>query len=286
MSNALEIQSLIAGYRSTLAVRDVSMHVELGTIHGIVGPNGSGKSSLIKAALGLLPGTQGEAKFFGKRFDEVRKDVGYMPQVASVDWDFPVSVHDVVLMGTYPRLGWFRRPSRAEHERADQALATVGLAELAHRHIAQLSGGQKQRVFLARLLAQDARLLIMDEPFAGVDVASEAVIIRILREEAARGRTVVIVHHDLSSVSEFCTHATLLCEGSLVATGAVDDVLTQENIALAYHIAPTLLGPDRAGAERGEAGHDAPAHRSGHSTREETLRAGSQPLAAKAGAAR
>ncbi|MDP9805978.1 manganese/zinc/iron transport system ATP- binding protein [Trueperella bonasi] len=233
---ALATRDLTAGYRNTIAVKSVTMEVGQGHIHAIVGPNGSGKSSLIKAVLGLLSGTKGTALFFGGSYAEHRKSVGYMPQAAAVDWDFPITVKEVTLMGTYPRLGWFRRPRPRDLERAREALAQVGLSELAGRHISQLSGGQKQRVFLSRLLAQDAKLLIMDEPFAGVDAASESVIINILKEEAARGCTVVIVHHDLAQVAEFCTHATLLREGEVISTGPVGEALTSEAIAEAFQI--------------------------------------------------
>lgn len=164
-----------------------------------------------------------------------------MPQTASVEWDFPIKVKDVVLMGTFPRLGWVRRPGRTERKAAASAMERVGLTDVADRHISALSGGQKQRVFVARTLAQGSDLLMMDEPFAGVDIASESVIRSVLQDVATQGKTVMIVHHDISSIGGFCDQATLLSAGSVQATGDIDDVLSPEHLANAYGIAPEML---------------------------------------------
>ncbi|MDY5152469.1 manganese/zinc/iron transport system ATP-binding protein [Actinobaculum suis] len=238
----LSVRDLSAGYQRTLALDSVSVTVSPQTIHAIVGPNGSGKSTLLKASLGLLAGTTGSAKFFGEPLDKVRPRVAYMPQTADVDWDFPIVVNDVVLMGTYPKLGWMRRPGRKQRALAKQAMEKVGLEKLGRRHISQLSGGQKQRVFVARLLAQEADLLLMDEPFAGIDKASEALIIDVLRAEVANGKTVIIVHHDLNNLASFCTHATLLSGGHVVESGDVKKVLAPQALTAAYGISSDLLG--------------------------------------------
>lgn len=237
----LKMRGVSAGYQQTMALVDATLDVEAGSVHAIIGPNGSGKSTLLKAALGLLPGATGTVTFFGKPLERARRRVAYMPQTASVEWDFPIKVEDVVLMGTYPRLGWVRRPGRTERKAAASAMERVGLTDVADRHISALSGGQKQRVFVARTLAQGSDLLMMDEPFAGVDIASESVIRSVLQDVATQGKTVMIVHHDISSIGGFCDRATLLSAGSVQATGAIDDVLSPEHLANAYGIAPEML---------------------------------------------
>ena len=179
---ALVVDDLTVAYDSKPAIWDVDMEVPEGVLMAIVGPNGAGKSTLIKAALDLIPRSAGTVRFYGKPYSEARKFVGYVPQRGSVDWDFPTSVIDVVTMGLYGKLGWFRRPGRKEHELAMHALEQVGLQDLAERQISQLSGGQQQRTFLARALVQDARIYFMDEPFAAVDAVTERAIVTILRE--------------------------------------------------------------------------------------------------------
>ena len=185
----------------------------------IVGPNGAGKSTLIKAVLGLVPLASGRVEVFGQPVAQVRKRIGYVPQRESVDWDFPVSVLDVVLMGTYGRLGWFRRPGKAERDWARECLAKVGLADYERQQIGQLSGGQQQRVFLARALAQQADIYFMDEPMAGVDAATERIDLSAARRTAqAEGKTVIVVHHDLRTVPQYFDHVVLL-NMRLVAAG-------------------------------------------------------------------
>ena len=241
MTYPLQTINLSAGYQRTLALQAANISVNPRSIHAIVGPNGSGKSTLLKASLGLLPGSTGQALFFGENLEKVRTRVAYMPQAASVDWDFPIKVQDVELLGTYSKLHWGRRPGKAEREIAAQAMERVGLTEVAHRHISQLSGGQKQHVFVARLLAQDAELLLMDEPFAGIDIASEAVITQVLKTEVERGKTVVLVHHDLSNLASFCDNASLLSGGNVVASGSTNEVLNPEILSAAYGINSALL---------------------------------------------
>lgn len=199
----------------------------------IIGPNGAGKSTLIKAALGLAPISSGSIRVFGQPYAAARLRVGYVPQRASADWDFPTSALDVVTMGCYGRLGWFRRPGRAERERALRCLEHLGMAAYASRQISQLSGGQQQRVFLARALAQDADLYIMDEPFVGVDAVTEKAIIGLLQELRGQGKTVVCVHHDLDSAPEYFDWVALM-NVRMVASGPFQEVFTRENLARAY----------------------------------------------------
>ncbi|MDR6939132.1 metal ABC transporter ATP-binding protein [Arcanobacterium hippocoleae] len=230
------VKELSAAYRDRLALSQVSFTVPKGEIMAILGPNGAGKSTLIKAMLELIPRVSGEAEFFGKNIGKVRKKVAYMPQSASIDWDFPARVKDVVLMGTYARLGWLRRPGKAEHDTAQAAMEHLEIADLANRQISELSGGQKQRTFVARALAAKSDLLVMDEPFAGVDMKSEQTILHALRSLAESGKTVLLVHHDLATVRDFCSSVVLLREGQLVAAGSLATAFTSENISRAYGI--------------------------------------------------
>ncbi|NLA56796.1 MAG: metal ABC transporter ATP-binding protein [Corynebacterium humireducens] len=236
-SVAAAARGITVAYHSTPVLRDISLTVPVGVVMGVVGPNGSGKSTLLKAMLGLVPPASGDALFFGRPLAQVRQQVGYMPQHTSVDWDFPTTVADVVLMGTYGRLGWLRRPGRAEKQAAARAMEATRVTDLADRQIGQLSGGQRQRVFLARTLAQEPDLFIMDEPFQGVDAFSQQAIVDVLHDLRAQGRTVILVHHDLSTVADYCDHVTLLggdARPGVVASGEVSTHFTHENIAAAY----------------------------------------------------
>lgn len=228
--------NLSVAYRRDPVLRGVDFEAPLGVVMGVVGPNGAGKSTLIKAMLGLVTPLTGRAEFFGEPLARVRQRVGYMPQATTVDWDFPTTVADVVLMGTYGSLGWLRRPGRAQRERAADALAQTGMDELAGRQIGELSGGQRQRVFLARALAQQPDLYFMDEPFQGIDARSQQAIVEVLHSLREQGRTVVIVHHDLATVKDYCDQVTLL-NGRIIATGPVDEVFTKDNIRTTYEVA-------------------------------------------------
>ncbi len=239
-SVAFEIHDMTVAYQRRPVLWDIDFTIPEGNLVGIVGPNGAGKSTLIKAALGLVPLASGKVEIHGKSYDEQRHLVGYVPQRESVDWDFPVTVRDVVLMGTYGRLGWFRRPGRAEKEIADRCLEQVGMAAFAKRQIRQLSGGQQQRVFLARALAQDAQLYFLDEPFAGVDAATEAAIFELLQTLRSGGKTVLVVHHDLQTVREYFDYVVLL-NMRLVACGPVDSTFTTENLQQTYGGRLTIL---------------------------------------------
>jgi manganese/zinc/iron transport system ATP- binding protein len=199
----------------------------------IVGPNGAGKTTFIKAMLGLVPRAAGHVLIFGRPYEEVRDAVAYVPQRGSVDWDFPTSVLDVVLMGLYGRLGWFRRPGSQERTHAREALEQVGMEAYADRQISQLSGGQQQRVFLARALVQDAQVYLMDEPFQGVDATTERAIVALLQALRAEGKTVIVVHHDLQTVPEYFDEVMLL-NVNKVASGPVDEVFTDEHLRRTY----------------------------------------------------
>jgi manganese/zinc/iron transport system ATP- binding protein len=237
---ALEIHDMTVAYHRKPVLWDIDLAVPEGNLVGIVGPNGAGKTTLIKAALGLLPLASGKVEIYGRPYYQQRSLIGYVPQRESVDWDFPVTVEDVVLMGTYGRLGWFRRPGRAELELAARCLAQVGMSEFTGRQIRQLSGGQQQRVFLARALAQDAQVYFMDEPFSGVDAATEAAIIQLLQTLRARGKTVFVVHHDLQTVRSYFDYVILL-NLRLVACGPTATTFTPQNLHETYGGRLTIL---------------------------------------------
>lgn len=236
----LEVHDLTVSYDKKPVLWGIDLTLPQGILAGIIGPNGAGKSTLIKAVMGLVPSSSGYVKLFNEELDQVRKRVSYVPQKESVDWDFPASVFDVVLMGRYGRLGLFSKPKKADKEIAMESLQKVGMDAFAHRQISQLSGGQQQRVFLARALAQEADLYFMDEPFAGVDAATERAIIEILKNMAARNKTVVVVHHDLQSVTNYFDWVVLL-NLRLVASGPVNEAFTQELLQEAYGGKLTLL---------------------------------------------
>lgn len=236
----LEIHDMTVAYHRKPVLWDIDLVVPEGKLVAIVGPNGAGKSTLIKAALGLVPLASGKIEFYGKPYAQQRHLVGYVPQRESVDWDFPVTAADVVLMGTYGRLGWFRRPGAAQKALAAQCLNQVGMADLAHRQIRQLSGGQQQRVFLARALAQDASIYFMDEPFAGVDAATEQAIVALLQDLRTRGKTVLVVHHELQTVRDYFDYVILL-NLRLVAAGPVSEVFTTHNLQTTYGGRLTIL---------------------------------------------
>ncbi|MCY3014924.1 MAG: metal ABC transporter ATP-binding protein [Planctomycetota bacterium] len=232
-SAGLEFHDVTVAYGRRPVLWNVDLTVPGACLFGIIGPNGAGKSTLLKAALGLVPLAGGEVRILGAPLEQVRARVGYVPQRESVDWDFPVTVTDVVLMGTYARLGWLRRPGPRERSLAAECLDRVGLADVADRQIGRLSGGQQQRVFLARALAQQADVYFLDEPMAGVDARSQERIFRVLAELRAEGRLVVIVHHDLRSAGDWFD-AVALIDMRLVAAGPVAEVLTPENLRRTY----------------------------------------------------
>jgi manganese/zinc/iron transport system ATP- binding protein len=236
----VEVHDLTVTYHTQPALWNIDFQVPEGKLVAIVGPNGAGKSTLIKSMLDLIPLSSGWTKLYGQPYREVRRRVGYVPQRESVDWDFPTTAIDVVTMGRYGRLGWFRRPRREDRDAARLCLEKVGMEAYADRQISQLSGGQQQRVFIARALAQEADIYFMDEPFAGVDAATEKSIVTLLRELREQNKTVMVVHHDLQTVREYFDWVLLL-NVRLVASGPTEDVFTEENLRKTYGGRLTIL---------------------------------------------
>ena len=236
----LTIHDMTVAYHRRPVLWDVDFDAPEGKLIGIIGPNGAGKSTLIKAAMGLVPKVSGRVLFYGQPYERQRKLVGYVPQRETVDWDFPVNALDVVAMGLYGKLGWFRPVTRKQLRISMEALARVGMESYAHRQISQLSGGQQQRVFLARALVQDARIYFMDEPFAGVDAATEDAIIKILQDLRTAGKTILVVHHDLQTVSTYFDHLIML-NMRIVASGPTPEIFNNENLRKTYGGRLTLL---------------------------------------------
>ena len=224
---ALELDDVRVGYGSTFQLNDVSFEVEPGNVVGLIGPNGSGKSTLLKAIAGILPLRQGDIRLGGEAIRASGGRVAFVPQREDVNWDFPVTAQDVVLMGRYRAAGWFRRPGPADRRKADAALAQLGLAGIGHRHISQFSGGQQQRIFLARAIVQDPRVILLDEPFTGVDQENRAVLHDAIRQFAREGVMVLMATHDLDEVAATTTHVCCL-NGRLVAYGPTSTTYTPE----------------------------------------------------------
>ncbi len=238
MKKTVEIKNLTVFYRDALALNDVSLAINEGKITGIIGPNGSGKSTLLKGMLGIIPVKKGEVKFFGNSLEKYRSKIAYVPQRESIDWDFPITVEEVVAMGRIRPKKWWSRTTMADREIVKETLKKVQLSDFSSRQIGQLSGGQQQRVFLARALAQEAELIVMDEPFVGIDMASQESILSIVQKLRDSGKTVIIVHHDLSVVARYFDEVVLLNK-TLIANGPIDEILKSENIEKAYGM--TLL---------------------------------------------
>lgn len=232
-SPAIEVTDLTVAYGDRPALWDVDMTVPAGVLMAVVGPNGAGKTTLIKSILGVVEPAAGRIRVAGDSYAANRRLVGFVPQRATVDWDFPTNVLDVVLMGRYGRLGWIRRPRGLDVEAARSALAQVDMSAFEQRQISELSGGQQQRVFIARALAQQADIYLMDEPFQGVDATTERAIVSLLRELRDEGRTVVAVHHDLQTVPEYFDQVTLL-NVRHIASGPVERAFTDENLRATY----------------------------------------------------
>lgn len=242
-SPALDVEGLTVSYYGTLAVDDISFQVSHRAMTAMIGPNGAGKSTALKAIIGLLTPDHGTVRVLGQPVARIRKHIAYVPQRGEVDWTFPISALETVLLGTYPGLGLLRRPRAKQRAIAREALAKVGMDTVADRQIGRLSGGQQQRVFIARALAQHAEVILLDEPFAGVDRASEHLIVDVLHELRDAGTTILAIHHDLGSVQRYFDHAVLL-NRSLLATGTVDEVLAPDMLAQAYEAA-RLTGTQR-----------------------------------------
>ncbi|HIK46650.1 MAG TPA: metal ABC transporter ATP-binding protein [Leptolyngbyaceae cyanobacterium M65_K2018_010] len=228
----LEVQNLSVNYRGVSALQDVSLRLGPGEVVGLIGPNGAGKSSLLKAMLGLIP-YQGRVLFQGVPLQQRRQGVAYVPQRSQIDWDYPITAWNVAMMPQHALAGWLRAPGTAARQRVTVALERVDLLHLAHRPIGQLSGGQQQRVFLARALAQDADLLLLDEPFTGIDKKTEALMVRIFAELKAQGKTLVVCSHEWGSALNRYDRLLLL-NGTLLADDTPQRVMTLDNIQRAY----------------------------------------------------
>jgi len=250
----ISVHAMTVAYSRKPVLWDVDYDAPSNALVAIVGPNGAGKSTLIKACLGLIPRAAGTVEFWGQSYKQARSKIGYVPQRESVDWDFPVSALDVVCMGRYRKIGWCRPVTKHHKLAAMDALERVGMADFAKRQISQLSGGQQQRVFLARALTQEAELYFMDEPFAGVDAATERAIIEVLRELRANGKTVIVVHHDLQTVPEYFDYALLL-NMRVVAAGPVSEVFTNKNLHKTYGGRLTLLAEASEAVARAAGGN-------------------------------
>lgn len=232
----LEVSGVSVVYKNgNLALQNASFNMPAGTVIALVGMNGSGKSTLFKAIMGLVPIQSGDIRVLGLSAREAlqRKLIAYVPQNEEVDWDFPVLVEDVVMMGRYGHMNWLRRSRPQDREAVDIALKRVGMEAFRTRQIGELSGGQKKRVFLARALAQDARVILLDEPFTGVDVSTEDAIIELLGQLSNEGRVILVSTHNLGSVPEFCDHSILL-NRSVIAYGLTQDVFTRANLQITF----------------------------------------------------
>jgi len=248
---ALELHDLTVSYAKKPVLYGVDVQVPQGALVGIIGPNGAGKSTMIRAIMGLTPASSGWVQIFGESFEKNRHRVGYVPQREQVDWDFPVNVMDVVLMGRYGRRGWLRRVTKEDKEIAEESLDKVGMLPFRNRQIANLSGGQQQRVFLARALAQQSDLYLMDEPFAGVDATTERAIVTLLQDLQSQGKTILVVHHDLTTAKEYFDHLLLL-NMRLVSFGKTQDVFTVEQLQKTYGGRLTILSDVAAKVAKGE----------------------------------
>ncbi len=248
---ALELHDLTVSYAKKPVLYGVDVQVPQGALVGIIGPNGAGKSTMIRAIMGLTPASSGWVQIFGESFEKNRHRVGYVPQREQVDWDFPVNVMDVVLMGRYGRRGWLRRVTKEDKKIAEESLDKVGMLPFRNRQIANLSGGQQQRVFLARALAQQSDLYLMDEPFAGVDATTERAIVTLLQELQSQGKTILVVHHDLTTAKEYFDHLLLL-NMRLVSFGKTEDVFTVEQLQKTYGGRLTILSDVAAKASQAE----------------------------------
>ncbi len=230
---AFEVHDLTVAYNKKPVLWNVDFTIPKGKVVAVIGPNGAGKSTLLKAAFGIVDKLSGWVKFFDKPYNKVRKKVAYVPQKESVDWDFPATVFDVALMGRYGHLGWIKRPGDKDKKIALKSLDKVGMKGFKDRHISDLSGGQQQRVFLARALAQEADIYFLDEPFSGVDIATEKAIVKLLKDLAKEGKTVFVVHHDIQTVEEYFNWVVLL-NVCLVACGSLKSTFTKENLDKTY----------------------------------------------------
>ncbi|MCB9478419.1 MAG: metal ABC transporter ATP-binding protein [Deltaproteobacteria bacterium] len=237
---AVDLAGVTVSYSSKPVLRHITVRIPRGVMTSITGPNGSGKTTLLRSLLGLIPVDAGEIRVFGEPVDKVRTRIAYVPQTETVDWDFPITAEEVVMMGRYPYLKPLRRPGKTDHELVRQALSTVGMTEFADRHIRQLSGGQQQRVFIARALAQQADMMILDEPFTGIDAQTEKALFELIERLSRDGKTLLIVNHDLSLLDRF--DFVILLNGAIIAAGPPEVAATAENVRLTYQGAMAAAG--------------------------------------------
>ena len=230
---AIHVEDMTIAYAEKPVIWDADVDIYENSITAIIGPNGAGKSTLIKGILNIIKPISGEVRIWERPYKEVYRQIAYIPQASNVNWNFPTTVEEVVLMGRYVHVGAFKKYGKEDGEKAKQALETVNMSEFAKRHISELSGGQKQRVFLARAIAQDAKMYFLDEPLQGVDIKTEAIIMDTLKEFQKNSKTIVSVHHDLSTVEEYFDHVVMLNK-KILFSGSVAEVFTKENIALTY----------------------------------------------------
>ncbi|MDN6195196.1 MAG: metal ABC transporter ATP-binding protein [Atopostipes suicloacalis] len=240
MNQTIDVKNLSVSYSGKKAIKDVNFSLDSGRLIGIIGPNGAGKSTLVKGMLDLEKKDSGKVRIFGKELDTIREKIAYIPQRADIDWDFPILVKSTVLLGRYPRLGLFKRPSKKDKKIALEALEKVGMADFADNQIGQLSGGQQQRVFVARSLAQKADVYFLDEPFVGVDIQSEEIIINILKELRDQGKTIFVIHHDLTQLENYFDDIILINK-ELFGAGPVKEVVTPELMEAAFKAPLTVL---------------------------------------------
>lgn len=231
--NAIEIKHLNVSYYDHLVLNDINLNIPQGVMCAISGPNGAGKTTLVKSILNFIPHLTGSIKVNGKDLKQEIDNISYVPQKESVNWQFPTTVSDVVLMGTYRELGWFKRPGKTQKDKANQAMKQLGILDLANKEIASLSGGQQQRVFLARMLCQDADIIFLDEPLVGIDKKSEQIIMNILNQLKEEGKTIIVVHHDLATIEKYFDYLVLV-NHKIVTAGYVKDIFTPDNINQAY----------------------------------------------------
>ena len=229
----IKVEDMTIAYADKPVLWDNDIEIINNSITAIIGPNGAGKSTLIKGILNLQKKLSGSVLIMGKSFDEVKKKIAYIPQTASVNWDFPTTVLDVVLMGRYVHLGWLKRPTKADYDLARKALEKIGMQDFEDRQISELSGGQRQRVFIARAIAQDADIYFMDEPLAGVDKVTEKVIFSFMKDSQMKGKTSIVVHHDLNTIEKYFDHIVILNK-KVIAQGPVSEAFTKENVDKAF----------------------------------------------------
>lgn len=233
METAISIKNLNVSYDQKIVLKNINLNILKGKITGIIGPNGAGKSTLFKSILGLLEPNTGTINIAENKIETVKKLIAYVPQKDGVNWEFPATVYDVVLMGRYPHKRLFQSMNQLDHKKADQALESLGISDFKNRQIGELSGGQQQRVFIARALCQEAKIILLDEPFVGVDIKTEHRIIEILKTLVQEGNTILIIHHDLSRVQEYFDDVILLNK-EIIASGEVTSTFTKENVNKAY----------------------------------------------------